>query len=144
MSYCTYTEVGTMLALTFGTDSVPTDVKVSDITEMISSEINLYLKMAGVDIPTIGTDLYNVVRLKAMQGSAAVVALSYYGNSDAVKDGQGSYYQDQYDKFLTMIKENPEVFVSTYTSLEFSNQYTDGDMTEDEFEDIMIGDTITP
>jgi hypothetical protein len=132
-----------LLSLDFNIDSKPTDSQVTDIIALISSEINLMLISVGIGLPTVGSDLYNVVKLKTMQGSAGTVALTYYVNTADVPDTQGDYYLSQYTEFLTMIKEKPELFKSVVYTAFIENHVTGGVITEDGVSDIMIGDDWT-
>jgi hypothetical protein len=143
MAYCTYEDVGTMLGLTFDSSSVPTATKVSGIIDLISSEINVALTAIGISLPTTG-DMYNLVKLKTMQGSAGLVAITYYGNSDAVESGQGAYFTNKYKEFLAEIKATPNLFKPQYNTMKISNQFTDGAMTDADLDRIMIGDEVEP
>ena len=143
MAYCTYTEVGMLLSLAFDENSKPTALQVTDIIALISSEINLTLISVGIGLPIVGSDLYNVVKLKTMQGSAGTVALTYYVNTADVPDTQGDYYLTQYTEFLSMIKEKPELFKSVVYTAFIENHVTGGVITEEEVSDLMIGDDWT-
>ena len=143
MSYCNYSDVGLLLSLTFDeSTSKPLASKVTIISEMISSEINLTLKSAGISLPTSG-DLLNMVKLMTMKGSAGVVGISYYGNTEDVVGSQGDYYNKEYKAFLIDVKKNPETYknIDSVTSgFIIENQVTDGTITEEKLSDIMIGD----
>jgi len=142
MSYCDYEDVGLLLGLTFKENSVPTAVKVTQICGWISSEINLMLNYLSIPIPAVGTDLYNLLELKSAQGAAGVIAISFQGNAESVDATQGAYYKEQYDNFIKEMKADPEMFKTLSTTLLLENPMTQGDMTEIDLDEIMIGDTI--
>jgi hypothetical protein len=144
MRYCSHEDVGTLLALNFSADSKPSASKVLDIAGWISSEINFVLKSCKVEIPAEGTDLYNLLRMKSAQGSAGIIGLSYYGNSDTVQSGQGAYYSEQYGLFIKEVKENPALFRDMNNEAYIGNQFTNGSMTEDDLFGIMLDDEMAP
>lgn len=144
MSYCVYSDVGLLLSLTFDTSSIPTAVKVGEIIDLISSEVNMVLRGAGVNPPTdITSDLYKVVKLKVMQGSAAIIGLSYYGNKDGVEAGQAAYYQKMYSEFIIMVKTDSS-FASSLSSetrsFGLENHFTQGEIAEVDLDRIMLPD----
>jgi hypothetical protein len=140
MAYCSYSDVGLLLALSFDENSRPTDAQVTDIISLISSEVNMTLNSVGITIPTSG-DLFNLLRLRVMQGSAGIVGLSYYGNTESIINSQGDYYTNLYRDFLKDLKENPGVYssVSGGSLLYISNQVLAGYETEESITDILIG-----
>ena len=129
-----------MLALTFDTTSVPTAVKVTSITELISSELNMVIKSVGIALPTSGTDFYNLVKLKCMQGSAGIIGMTYTGNKDSVSGVRPDWYIQEYKEFLKSLKETPELYKDTVFVSSIGNQVTDGTYTEAEVSDVMIGE----
>jgi hypothetical protein len=143
MAYCLYSDVGVLLSLNFNIDSKPTDSQVADIINMISSEVNMTLLSVGIAVPTSG-DLFNVLKSRVMQGSAGIIATTYYGNSDSVESGQGAYFTKQYREFLAELKAKPDLFKSMYSSLLLSNPLTDGSMTDEQLDDMMIGNEWIP
>lgn len=145
MSYCDYEDVGLLLQLTFNeTDSKPKASKVTDIISLIASEINMLLVSKGIGLPLVGTDFYNVVRLKNMQGAAGVVGVSFYGNTEDVAGSQGVYYRDEYARFIEQVKTDPDSFKSTVKSSYIGNQVTAGDSSESDISDVMIDNDWTP
>jgi len=144
MSYCTYEDVGTLLSLTYSTESIPTAVKVTDIISLIASEINMTLKSVGIEIPLSGTDFYNLLKLKNMQGAAGVVGVTAYGNTEDVEGSQGDYYKKEYMSFLTDIKKNPDVYKNTVKQTFMSNQVSSGSATEESITSVMIENDWVP
>lgn len=140
MVYCTYEDVGTLLQLKFDTTtSNPTSTKVTGIIDLVSSEVNMSLLSAGIALPTIGTDLYNVVKLKVMQGSAGIVGFTGYGNTEDVVGSQADYYRKEYMAFLLQLKKDPGAFLATINAVYAGNQVTDGTYTEESISEVLIG-----
>jgi len=140
MAYCTHDEVGTLLQLKFDTTtSNPTSTKVAGIIDLVSSEVNMVLLSAGIALPTAGTDLYNVVKLKVMQGSAGIIGFTGYGNTEDVNGSQADYYRKEYMLFLKQLKEDPGAFLATTNEIYISNQISAGFETEKSVTEILIG-----
>lgn len=144
MAYCDYNDVGMMLAFTFDSDTKPTSTKVTEIIAMISSEINMVLKSVGIELPTAGTDFYNLVKLNTMKGSAAVAGITLYSNTEDIEGSQGDYYKKEYNAFLLDLKTNPDRYKETIKESYIGNQVTDGTYTEDEITETFIENDWTP
>ena len=142
-AYCDHTDVGILLDLTFDeVSSKPRASKVITIIELISSEVNLALMGSGITLPTVGTDLYNIVKLKTMQGSAGLIGITYYGNDDKVVGTRGEYFRQEYLKFINDIQNKPELFMTSVSSLVIGNQVTNGTETEESISDVLIGNDL--
>lgn len=144
MAYCDYNDVGMMLGVTFSSDSQPSSTRVTEITVMITSEINVTLKGAGIGLPVSGTDFYNVVKLHCMKGSAAVAGITLYSNTEDVDGSQGSDYKKDYMAFLLDLKTNPDRYKETAKESYISNQVIDGTYTEEEISETLIWNDWTP
>lgn len=139
MAYCTYDHVGTLLELTFTDDSKPSSTKVTEIIDMIASEINLVLISRGISVPVAGTDFYKILTLNNAYGAAGVVGLTYLSNVDGVDDKQGAYYKKEYKDFIALLKSEPDLFKTMIKNVTASTNVTDGYTEEDVIED-RIGD----
>lgn len=124
MAYCDYTMIQALLTLTFDTNSLPTATKVGEMIDMIASEINMYLQIAGVVLPVTDSNLLNILKLKTAQGVAGIVATGY--PRDNMADGQGGYYSNLYNEFLKLIKTNPEIFKLKVANIQVSSNVLSG------------------
>lgn len=143
MSYCDHSEVGMLLGLSFDSDTKPTDLKVTNVIALIASELNLVLKSVSISLPVIGSDLYNVIKLKNMQGAAGVVGVTYYGNTEDIAGSQGAFYKEEYMNFIADLKANPDVYKDSVKVGFIGNQVTNGTVSEENISDVMIGDDWT-
>ena len=136
-SYCTATDVGTMLQLTFAVDSKPTDTVVTDLCSVITSEINYTLMSQSIVPPTSG-DLFNICRVRCMYGVAALVGVASLGNVEDVSGSQGVDYRKEYKAFIQDIKDNADYYRSIPRVFVLGNPLLDGIITDDDLDTMML------
>ena len=135
--YCSAADVIGKLGYDFssiGADSKPTLTQINAEITDITGELNMVLESIGITLPITDANVLNVIEQKCKLGSAGMVGLTYYVNTDAVEGSQADYYYKEYKFFLASIVETPSlVGVSAEAStINVSNQVTDGTTTEKE------------
>jgi hypothetical protein len=138
MSYCTASDVGVLLGLTYSATSLPTQSQVESIIEQVTAEIDINLRTIGV---TSVTDAKTLLYLKMVcaKGSACYVGSVYFNNIQSVGGTISNTYCTMYKDELKKIIDNPEMIGADGGSISVGSNVT----TMDEVEDLFIEDRFT-
>ena len=143
-NYCTYTQVATLLDKKngFSDDTQPTSTQVEDIIDQTTNEIDTVLASLGITSQPTSTKLLATLEKYCCFGSAGHVGMTYFRNANDVTKSNAEWYYSKYEKFLAMLREDPEIFgiVADSESLYASNQVEDGTMSESEYNDLFLDD----
>jgi hypothetical protein len=139
-NYCTAEDVKVLLRMNedFDATTTPTLTQVNQEIDNITKEIDVYLTSIGVTTQPTDSNVLGMLRKYAGYGSACRVGMTYKRNSDSVKDSQADHYCEKYSEFLEFIRNNPDLFLdSTGGALYFTNQVNDGEITQDDLDDLL-------
>lgn len=145
-NYCTYTDVATLLQLTFDATSQPTNTQVTEIITQVTAEIDTYLNSIGITSQPTNTAFLSMLKKQCGYGSACTVGMTYFGNAQGVIGTQPDYYCINYERFLDKIINKPEIFqkldgVESTQYLE--NQVTSGSKTESQINKTYVTNDFT-
>lgn len=137
MSYCTPSDVGILLQLTYSATTQPTTTQVQSICDQVSAEIDLKLKQIGVASVTDST-LLSYLKLVCSQGVACFVGSTYFNNIQNTSGTISNFYCTNYKQKLDEIVNNPDMFTSAGGTIAFSSNVTEGTTDEDDIPSIDV------
>lgn len=142
MAYCDYELVGTLLEVTFSSTSKPTSTKVTELINVIASEINMTLLSKGITVPSPDENFYSLLKLMNAYGTAGIVGMTYSRNAESVVNTLGADYKKDYKDFIASIKKDPDQYKQVVKTGIASTHITDG-YTDESVLDNSIGDDWT-
>ena len=141
-NYCTHAQIAVLLEKKggFDTDKTPTATQVDDIIDQTTNEIDTVLSSIGITAQPTDGKLLATLEKYCSFGAAGVVGITYFSNTSTTNDSKPEWYYSKYEKFLEMLRDDPEIFgiISDSEGIYASNQVTDGTISEDDFNDMFF------
>lgn len=137
-SYCSPSDVGVLLQLTYSATSQPTTTQVQAICDQVTAEINMKLRQIGIVGVTDSTVL-DQLKLICSQGAACYVGGSYFNNIQSTSGTISNFYCTNYKEKLKEIVDDPAMYGAAGGRVSFDSNVTAGITSEAEVNELFIG-----
>lgn len=137
MSYCSASDVGVLLGLTYDANSQPTLAQVNSIINQVSAEIDMTLRQIGIISPSDATILL-YLQMVCAKGVACYVGATYFNNIQNVNGTISNFYCTMYKEELKKIIDNPAIMGAAGGTIEIHSDVIDGVNSESDYEDLQI------